>query len=163
MIEEVRGALDEALKKVAGVVTLDELRVVDSEVLGKRGALAQAKTKLGALAIDDRKTIGQAINEAMGVVSEAVEVRRSTLAHDEVNARIVGERIDLTEVMGRPTRGHPHLVTQAWDRLEALQKEVRQPLTDWENREKNRIAEHEAAIAEMASTSASTSPTALPR
>ena len=118
MIEEVRGALDEALKKVAGVVTLDQLRVVDSEVLGKRGALAQAKTKLGALAIDDRKTIGQAINEAMGVVGEAVEVRRSTLAHEEVNARIVGERIDLTEVLGRPTRGHPHLVTQAWDRLE---------------------------------------------
>jgi hypothetical protein len=38
---------------------------------------------------------------------------------------------------------------KAWDRLEALQKEIRQPLTDWENREKERIAEHEATLAEI--------------
>jgi hypothetical protein len=37
----------------------------------------------------------------------------------------------------------------AWDRLEALQKEVRKPLTDWENVEKERVAAHEAALAEI--------------
>lgn len=36
-----------------------------------------------------------------------------------------------------------------WDALEELQKEVRQPLTDWENAEKERIASHEAAIAQI--------------
>ena len=36
---------------------------------------------------------------------------------------------------------------RAWDRLEALQKEVRAPLTEWENREKDRVAAHEAALA----------------
>lgn len=34
-----------------------------------------------------------------------------------------------------------------WDRVEGLQKEVRQPLTDWENAEKNRVALHESALA----------------
>lgn len=38
---------------------------------------------------------------------------------------------------------------RAWDRLEALQKEIRQPLTDWENKEKERVAGHEAAVAEL--------------
>src|ERR1700729_269981 len=28
---------------------------------------------------------------------------------------------------------------RAWDRLEALQEETRQPLTEWENREKDRV------------------------
>lgn len=37
-----------------------------------------------------------------------------------------------------------------WDELEALQKEVRQPLTDFENAEKERIASHEAALEGMA-------------
>lgn len=37
-----------------------------------------------------------------------------------------------------------------WDKLEALQKEVRQPLTDFENAEKDRIAGHEAALAALA-------------
>lgn len=39
--------------------------------------------------------------------------------------------------------------SRIWDELEALQKEVRQPLTEWENRDKERIAKHEAAIAEL--------------
>jgi hypothetical protein len=38
---------------------------------------------------------------------------------------------------------------RAWDRLEALQKEIRQPLTEWENRDKERIAKHEANLAEI--------------
>lgn len=38
-----------------------------------------------------------------------------------------------------------------WDDLEALQKEVRQPLTDWENAEKDRVARHEAELAELIS------------
>ena len=33
-------------------------------------------------------------------------------------AQIEAERLDLTEFVGRPTRGHAHLVTQAWERLE---------------------------------------------
>lgn len=38
---------------------------------------------------------------------------------------------------------------RAWDALEALQKEVRSPLTEWEERDEKRIAEREAALAEM--------------
>ena len=36
-----------------------------------------------------------------------------------------------------------------WNELEALQDEVRQPLTEWEQRDQNRIAAHEAKIAEI--------------
>jgi hypothetical protein len=36
-----------------------------------------------------------------------------------------------------------------WDELESLQKEVRQPLTDWEEADKSRIAQLEADIAEI--------------
>lgn len=35
---------------------------------------------------------------------------------------------------------------RGWDRLEALQKEIRKPLTDWEEAEKRRLYEHESAI-----------------
>lgn len=37
-----------------------------------------------------------------------------------------------------------------WDELEALQKEVRQPLTDKEEAEKKRVFQHEANLAELA-------------
>lgn len=34
----------------------------------------------------------------------------------------------------------------AKERMQALQDEIRKPLTDWENKEKNRVASHEAAL-----------------
>lgn len=36
--------------------------------------------------------------------------------------------------------------SRAWDRMEALQAEIRKPLTDWENAEKNRVEGHEKAL-----------------
>lgn len=35
------------------------------------------------------------------------------------------------------------------DRLDALKDEVRKPLTEWENKEKDRVAEHEVALSEL--------------
>jgi phenylalanyl-tRNA synthetase alpha chain len=118
MIDQVRQAHDAALARVASVTTLDELRAVDTEVLGKKGALAALKTQLGGLPIEERKAAGQAINEALLAVQQALEARRNDLGAAQVQARIEAERLDLTEVTTRPRRGHPHLSTQAWERLE---------------------------------------------
>lgn len=41
--------------------------------------------------------------------------------------------------------------SRAWDEIEKMQEEVRKPLTDWENAEKERVAKHEAAIGELSS------------
>lgn len=40
-----------------------------------------------------------------------------------------------------------------WDKLEALQKEIRAPLTEWEEAEKARVDVHKAAMAELESIS----------
>lgn len=118
MIDQVREAQDAALTRVASVTTTDELRAVDSEALGKKGALATLKTQLGGLPIEERKVAGQAINEAIAAVQQAIEARRQALGAAQVQAQIAAERLDLTEVTSRPRRGHPHLSTQAWERLE---------------------------------------------
>ena len=118
MIDEVQSALDAALRTVGSMTSLDDLRVFDAQVLGKKGALAQLKTRLGTFDADQRKSVGQAINEAVGEVQMAFEARRKQLVDDDVARRIADERLDLSEVIGRPRRGHSHLVTQSWDRLE---------------------------------------------
>jgi len=118
MNDDVRHARDAALTAVAATATLDQLRAVEIDVLGKRGALAGLKAKLGSLPVDDRKVIGQAINEALGAVQDASDARRASLGDEAMQSRIAGERLDLTEVTARRRRGHPHLSTQAWERLE---------------------------------------------
>jgi phenylalanyl-tRNA synthetase alpha chain len=136
VIDDIRAAREAALAQIAATVDLDAITALGATLLGKRGDLAQLKTKLGALAtVDEKRAAGQAVNEALGAVERAIEARRAELADFARAARVESERLDLTEYAGKPRRGHAHLVTQAWERLEdgfqiAEGPEVE---TDWHN------------------------------
>lgn len=119
MIEEVKRAGDAALARVGQASTADEVRALEAELLGKRGPFATFKTGLGALpTVDDKKAAGKAVNEATSAVADAIGRRLNELAAAERLVQLAAERLDLTEVMSRPRRGHAHVVTQAWERLE---------------------------------------------
>ncbi|HSB86526.1 MAG TPA: phenylalanine--tRNA ligase subunit alpha, partial [Ilumatobacteraceae bacterium] len=119
MIEEVKQAAETALERVSQASTAEEVRALEAELLGKRGPFATFKTGLGALAtVDDKRAAGQALNDATTLVTEALAARRRELAAAERIEQLAAERMDLTEVMSWPKRGHAHVVTQAWERLE---------------------------------------------
>jgi phenylalanyl-tRNA synthetase alpha chain len=119
VLSDITSAREAALARIDAAVDLDDVAALTSSLLGKKGDLAQLKTGLGKLeSIDEKKAAGQAINDAMAAVSAALDKRRSALAADALAARVEAERLDLTESVGKPTRGHAHLVTQAWERLE---------------------------------------------
>ena len=54
----------------------------------------------------------------MTTVADALAVRLADLRRAERAVQLEVERVDLTEIMRRPARGHAHVVTQAWQRLE---------------------------------------------
>jgi phenylalanyl-tRNA synthetase alpha chain len=119
MIDDVAAASADALARVAAATTLDDLRVLDTELLGKKGALAAFKARLGGLATaEEKKAAGQAVNEATASVERALSARRAELGRAERDFQLAAERLDLTEWITTPARGHAHIVTQAWHRLE---------------------------------------------
>jgi len=118
MIAAVLAVRDDAVERARGASSLDELAALQAELLGKKGALAGFKQRLGTVDADERKAAGQAVNDALAAVGAALDERRVALAADERRRRLEAERLDLTEVRTRPTRGHKHLVTQATERLE---------------------------------------------
>ena len=119
MIEEVKRAGEAALERVGQAATADEVRALETELLGKRGPFATFKTGLGSLAtVEEKRAAGQAVNEATVAVAAGLDQRRRELASAERVVQLAAERLDLTEVMPRPRRGHAHVVTQAWERLE---------------------------------------------
>ncbi len=108
-----------ALDRIGAVGDLDDLATAEADLLGKRGELGQAKTRLGSIpSIDERKELGRAVNEATEQIAAALALRRAELAAAARGARIAAERLDLTETISSPSRGHAHVVTQAWERLE---------------------------------------------
>ena len=119
MIDDVRAAADAAVARLAEVAVLAEAQALETELLGKKGPFAEFKTRLGGLAtVDEKKAVGQAVNEATQRVAAAVQARVAELKRAERAVQLEAERIDLTEVLSRASRGHAHIVTQAWQRLE---------------------------------------------
>jgi phenylalanyl-tRNA synthetase alpha chain len=119
LIDQIRAAEAEAVAAVTGAESLDTLRATETDLLGKRGPLAQLKAKLGSLAtVEEKREVGRVLNEATTAAQSAADTRRAELAAAARTAQLAAERLDLTEIATRPSRGHAHLVTQAWQRLE---------------------------------------------
>jgi phenylalanyl-tRNA synthetase alpha chain len=119
MIAEITAARTAAEQSIAAASTLEELRVLDTDLLGKKSPLALLKTGLGKLStVDEKKAAGQALNEAMLAVEEVLNARRALLGRAERDVQLAAEALDLTEHFNAPGRGKAHIVTQAWQRLE---------------------------------------------
>jgi len=119
VLTDITAARDAALAAVDDANSVDDVATLTTRLIGKKGDLAQLKTRLGSLdTIDEKKAAGQAINDAITAVTAALDTRRDQLASEALAAQVDRERLDLTEFVGKPRRGHAHLVTQAWERLE---------------------------------------------
>jgi phenylalanyl-tRNA synthetase alpha chain len=118
MIDELERIAAEARTRIESASTLDDLLEVERSTLGKKGALKAFKKQLGSLDADERKTVGQAVNEAIETLQAAADDRRHGLERSARVERLQADRLDLTETMARSRAGHLHLVTQAIMELE---------------------------------------------
>ena len=118
MIDELEAISAQAHADIVAATSVDALDVVSRDVLGKKGSLKAFKRQLGRLDPDERKSVGQAVNEAMAALSAAVGARRHDLERAARAEALEADRLDLTETMGRSRAGHLHLVTQATMELE---------------------------------------------
>jgi phenylalanyl-tRNA synthetase alpha chain len=118
VIDEIQRSEEEARSRIASAGSLDALRQVETEVLGKKAALTTMKKQLGALDADQRRSVGQALNAARQAIESEIAVRSADLERAARSERLEAERLDLTEATHRLRRGHLHLITQTRDRLE---------------------------------------------
>lgn len=134
VISEIEPIRSDAQSRAESASTLDELKTLETELLGKRSPLSALKASMASLSPDERKAAGQALNEARSEIEALLSSRREFLEGKERDKRLSQERLDLTEILsgdgsapslksgslkGRSLkRGHLHVVTQARDHLE---------------------------------------------
>jgi len=119
----ISAATDAVLAAVAGAKSEDDVRVLVSGATGKKGDLGGMKATLGKVAdIEERKKLGQLINDALARVNEVAEERIVGLRRGAIAAQVAADRVDVTELalsaQANRRRGRMHLVTQATERLE---------------------------------------------
>lgn len=118
LAREVRSLVTDGTGAIAHAATTEEVRSIESELLGRRSRLSELKAALRDMGPDDRRALGAELNSARAGLEAAVADRVAGLAAAERRRRLASERLDLTECQGRASAGHVHLVTQTWERLE---------------------------------------------
>jgi len=108
-----------ALAAIANAVDASSLKVLQTEIFGKKSEIAQLRSQLGKIADpEERKSEGQSINGCVELIEATIGDRLQSLLAAERSAQVLSERMDLTEFLSVKRRGTTHIVTQATERLE---------------------------------------------
>ncbi len=118
IITDLDQNVQSVLSRIADVSDTAALDALESETLGKSGLIVSARKAIGEVSPTERKLVGMAVQESRTSIEQALADRRQFLAQGERALRLQSERMDLTEVIGTPSVGHIHPLTQAWEELE---------------------------------------------
>ena len=108
---------EESLSAVERADTLESLDAVRVATLGKQGSISALLKTLGGMSADERQTQGPLINGLRQSVSDAIAARKDALEGAALEARLAGERLDLTLPSAETPRGSVHPVSQVMDEL----------------------------------------------
>ncbi|MDX1657885.1 MAG: phenylalanine--tRNA ligase subunit alpha [Nitriliruptorales bacterium] len=114
---DLAAVAEEALAAVRTADSLDELDEVRVRYTGKRSPLAEAQSSMRDLEPDQRRELGQAINEYKERFQDAYDTRHAELEAAELEERLEEERLDLSLPPRRVRPGRPHLITQVLDEI----------------------------------------------
>ena len=107
----------DAVKAASSESALDEVRV---GALGKKGSVSELLKTLGGMSPDERKENGPAFNALRDRVTDAIAARKNELASAALNARLAGEKLDVTLPARPESRGTIHPVSQVLDEVTAI-------------------------------------------
>ena len=112
--------VERALADLSAAADPAALENAKARYLGKTGELTALLKSLGALAPEERKGAGAAINAAKARLEAALDARRAELADAKLSARLAEEALDVTLPARGRSRGGIHPVIRTWQRIEAI-------------------------------------------
>lgn len=153
-MSDIETLTGQALADVAAAQDPERLEALRVALLGKSGSITAQLKQLGSLPADQRKQAGEAINIARDAVSTALAERRQVLEQAALDARLAGERIDVTLPGRQAERGGLHPVSRTLERITGIFARLGYELADgpeieddWHNFEALNFPPHHPARA----------------
>ena len=100
--------------------TLPKLEKVRVAIWARKDVFTEQLKSLGSLAPEERKALGQLLNEAKQKISDAIDARAEALKLAEINARLVTEWQDVTLPPRPEAQGRIHPVSRVIAEITAL-------------------------------------------
>ncbi len=120
MSDDLQKLKDDTMSAVAAAGDMAALEALRVAALGKKGAITGRMKTLGDLDPEARKAAGQALKHIKNAIAEAIETRKAALTEAELEARLAGERVDLTLPPRPGASGHIHPISQTLEELVAI-------------------------------------------
>ncbi|MBN8236887.1 phenylalanine--tRNA ligase subunit alpha [Halobacillus kuroshimensis] len=120
MKERLEQLKQEALQKVENADSIQGLKDIRVEYLGKKGPITEVLRGMGKLSKEERPVIGQLANEVRESIADAIEAKQTGLEDEALEKQLEEESIDVT-LPARPVHvGGPHLLTSIVEEIEDL-------------------------------------------
>lgn len=116
-LEDVLKQAQLSVSDAADLQALDDIRV---QYMGKKGEFTAQLKQLGSLPAEERKTAGQAINDAKRAFQQSLEERKQELEAEKLNAQLASETVDVTLPGRGQMPGGLHPVTRTMQRIKEL-------------------------------------------
>ncbi len=117
---DIAALQQDALQQINNAADLRQLDDVRVHWLGKKGQLTEQLKSLGSASIEEKKTLGKALNELKVMLAEQIEARKAELNRAEINARLDAERVDVTLPVYDKPAGRIHPITQVMEEMTAI-------------------------------------------
>ena len=117
MKEKLMQLMQEAEAKMASISSLQEAEELRVKLLGKKGELTEMLKGMKALAPEDRKTFGQAANEARAKIENTLNERMEYFRNAQKELALAAERVDVTEPAVHRELGSRHLLSVTIDEI----------------------------------------------
>ena len=116
-IEELRKEIVEKISEVKDLKELNEIRML---YLGKKGPISELTSKMATLTVEEKKTLGKAVNDLKNEVNDLIEEKREVLETEELNRKLEEEKIDISLPATKLNVGGTHPITKVIDEVEEL-------------------------------------------
>ncbi|OFX05569.1 MAG: phenylalanine--tRNA ligase subunit alpha [Alphaproteobacteria bacterium RIFCSPHIGHO2_12_FULL_63_12] len=110
----------ETLARTAAAETVAALEEVRVFALGKKGVISERMKTLGAMAPDERKAAGAALNVLKDKIAAAIDAKKQKLEDAALDQRLATEKVDVTLPIAPLPKGRIHPVTQAMEEIVAI-------------------------------------------
>ncbi len=120
-LEKLLSDFNSQISAVQNKQNLEEIRV---NFLGKKGLVTELFSQLKNVAPEDKKSFGAAINQLRDEVTKKLDDKKEEFETAELNQKLHGEKIDITQPTRKENRGLIHPINKVTSEIEEIFSEL---------------------------------------
>lgn len=117
---QLQNILASTLKSLEKVKTLDESKVLEVRILGKKGELTGILSQMKSLSDEDKKTVGKMANEIKSELETAFALKNEVIEKETINESLQNDWLDLTAPGKSNETGSIHPLSQLQFEIESI-------------------------------------------